>query len=106
MNASSMRPCLSFPRPDAEVPSMSEPSTATMNFPRRDARDKLLGRTRYTVDQGRVGMLHAVLLRAEVPSARIRAIDTAMARRMPGVRAIVTDADAPGRHGIGIADHP
>lgn len=85
---------------------MSEPSTATMNFPRRDARDKLRGRTRYTIDRGRPGMLHAALLRAEVPSARMLRIDTSAARQMPGVRAIVTADDAPGRHGIGIADHP
>jgi CO/xanthine dehydrogenase Mo-binding subunit len=77
-----------------------------MNFPRRDARDKLRGRTRYTVDRARPGMLHAALARAQVPSARIVRIDTSAARRMPGVRAIVTGADAPFRHGIGIADHP
>ena len=29
---------------------MLEPSNAVMNFPRRDARDKLRGYTRYTVD--------------------------------------------------------
>jgi hypothetical protein len=29
---------------------MAEAINATMNFPRRDARDKLRGRTRYTVD--------------------------------------------------------
>ncbi len=85
---------------------MSDPSNATMNFPRRDAGDKLRGRTRYTVDRGRPGMLHAVLLRAETPSARILHIDTSEARKKPGVRAIVTGPDAPGLHGIGIADHP
>lgn len=85
---------------------MTDPSSAGMNFPRRDARDKLRGRTRYTVDQGRSGMLHAVLLRAEVPSARLVSVDINVARKMPGVRAIATAADAPGRHGIGIADHP
>jgi CO/xanthine dehydrogenase Mo-binding subunit len=77
-----------------------------MNFSRRDARDKLQGRTRYTVDQGRPGLLHAVQLRAEVPSARLLRIDTSAARRMPGVRAIVTGEDSPAHHGIGIADHP
>jgi CO/xanthine dehydrogenase Mo-binding subunit len=85
---------------------MSDATTVAMNFPRRDARDKLRGRTRYTIDRARPGMLHAALARAQVPSARIVRIDTAAARRMPGVRAIVTGADAPFRHGIGIADHP
>jgi len=85
---------------------MLEPSNAVANFPRRDARDKLKGQTRYTVDGGRPGMLHAALLRADAPSARIVRVDASDARKMPGVRAIVTAADAPGRHGIGIADHP
>src|ERR1700744_65293 len=85
---------------------VSEATTATMNFARRDARDKLRGRTRFTIDRARPGMLHAALARARIPSARIVRIDTAVARRMPGVRAVVTGADAPFRYGIGIADHP
>jgi CO/xanthine dehydrogenase Mo-binding subunit len=85
---------------------MAEAINATMNFPRRDARDKLRGRTRYTVDQLRLAMLHAALTRAQVPSARILRVDVSAARKMPGVRAVVTAADAPFRHGIGIADHP
>ncbi|MBO0903343.1 xanthine dehydrogenase family protein molybdopterin-binding subunit [Jiella sonneratiae] len=80
--------------------------TAVRNFRRRDARDKLTGRTRYTIDRGHFGMLHAALLRSPVPSGRIVRLDIEAAARMPGVRAIVTSADAPGRAGIGIADHP
>ncbi|CDX32181.1 Aldehyde oxidase and xanthine dehydrogenase molybdopterin binding protein [Mesorhizobium plurifarium] len=86
--------------------ALPDPSTVTMGLPRRDARDKLLGRTRYTVDRALPRMLHAAILRAEVASARILRIDTTQARRMPGVRAIASAEDAPGMHGIGIADHP
>jgi CO/xanthine dehydrogenase Mo-binding subunit len=85
---------------------MLEEANATMNLPRRDARDKLRGRTRYTVDQGRPGMLHAALRRAEVAAGRILRIDTTRAEAMPGVRAIITAQDAPGLHGIGVADQP
>lgn len=46
---------------------MSTKHTAVSDFPRRDARDKLQGRTRYTVDRAHVGMLHAALARAERP---------------------------------------
>jgi CO/xanthine dehydrogenase Mo-binding subunit len=81
-------------------------ASATMNFARRDAADKLRGRTRYTIDRYLPGMLHAAILRAEVPSGRIARLDITKAARMPGVRAIVTAADAPGMIGIGIADHP
>lgn len=79
---------------------------AVMNFPRRDARDKLTGRTKYTIDIGGPDVIHAALLRAEVASARIVKLNVEPARKMPGVRAIATYEDAPGFYGIGIADHP
>src|SRR5580658_1544113 len=85
---------------------MTEPSAAVMDFKRRDSRDKLTGRTRYTIDKFPSGLLHASILRAALPSGRILKLDVSKASRMPGVRAIVTSADAPGRVGIGIADHP
>ena len=81
-------------------------SAAVMNYPRRDARDKLAGRTRYTVDRAAPRMLHAAVLRSEVASARIVALDVSAAEAMPGVRAVITAKDAPGMHGIGVADHP
>ncbi|WP_338690018.1 xanthine dehydrogenase family protein molybdopterin-binding subunit [Bradyrhizobium sp. 26S5] len=80
--------------------------SATMDLRRRDASDKLRGRTRYTIDRYLPGMLHAAVLRASVPAGRIVRLDTAKATRMPGVHAVVTAADAPGKIGIGIADHP
>jgi CO/xanthine dehydrogenase Mo-binding subunit len=76
------------------------------NFLRRDSRDKLLGRTQYTVDRTRTGLLHGALLRADVAAAKIVSIDLSKARKMPGVRAVICCDHAPGRHGIGIADHP
>ena len=85
---------------------MVDPASVVMDLPRRDARDKLTGRTRYTIDSIGPGMLHAVLVRSEVASARILDIDFTEALAMKGVRAIATHEDAPGLHGIGIADHP
>ncbi|WBU52813.1 xanthine dehydrogenase family protein molybdopterin-binding subunit [Paracoccus sp. SCSIO 75233] len=79
---------------------------AVMNFPRRDARDKVTGRTRFTVDTGGSDVLHAALLRSDKASARIVALNVEAARKMPGVRAIATAEDVPGLYGIGIADHP
>jgi CO/xanthine dehydrogenase Mo-binding subunit len=81
-------------------------SSIGANVPRRDAEDKLRGRTRYTVDRHEPGMLHAALRRADVASARIVRIDVSPAREMPGVRTVVSSEDAPGRYGIGISDHP
>ena len=81
-------------------------SAAVMNLPRRDARDKVQGRTRFIVDVGGSDVVHAALLRSDVASARILRIDTSAALDMPGVQAIATFDDAPTRHGLGIADHP
>ena len=83
-----------------------DPNDAVMDLPRRDARDKLLGRTKYTIDVGGSEVIHAVLRRAEISAARIIKLNLETARTMPGVKGIVTYNDAPGFHGIGIADHP
>ncbi|MFB2550503.1 xanthine dehydrogenase family protein molybdopterin-binding subunit [Ensifer soli] len=85
---------------------MADPSATVMDLPRRDARDKLRGRTKYTNDRRRPDMLHAVLLRSTIPCGRILRLDVSAALACPGVRAVATGADAPGLYGIGIADHP
>jgi carbon-monoxide dehydrogenase large subunit len=53
----------------------------------------LKGAGRFIDDLSREGMLHAVLLRSPVAHGRIRRIDTAAARAMPGVHAVMTAAD-------------
>lgn len=83
----------------------TDPRTVVMNLPRRDALDKVTGRTRYTSDLG-AGVLHAAILRSTVASARILRMDFSPALAMKGVRAIAQASDAPGLFGIGIADHP
>jgi len=83
-----------------------DPAAAVMDLPRRDALDKLTGRTRYTVDLIGPGMLHAIIVRSTVASGRIVRLDLSKAQALKGVRAIVTHSDAPGLHGIGIADQP
>ncbi|SNB52868.1 CO or xanthine dehydrogenase, Mo-binding subunit [Arboricoccus pini] len=83
-----------------------DPETAVMDLPRRDARDKLTGRTRYMVDMAGSDALRAVIVRAKVASAKIVRLDVSAAARMRGVRAIATAADAPELHGIGIQDQP
>ncbi|MBB4010083.1 xanthine dehydrogenase family protein molybdopterin-binding subunit [Allorhizobium taibaishanense] len=85
---------------------MDDVSATVMDLPRRDARDKLRGRTKYTNDRTSPDMLHAVLLRSNVPSGRIVRLDVSAALVCPGVLGIATGLDAPGNYGIGIADHP
>ncbi len=73
------------------------PDAIGKRLPRRDAADKLAGAARYTDDLTRPGMLHAAILGSPWPSARILAIDTAAARALPGVKAVLTGADLPAR---------
>jgi carbon-monoxide dehydrogenase large subunit len=53
----------------------------------------LTGRGRYTADITLPRQAHAVFLRSEVAHGRINGIDTAAARAMPGVLAVMTGAD-------------
>jgi len=53
----------------------------------------LRGKGSYVDDQHIDGMLHAAILRSSVARGRIRAIDSAKARTLPGVHAIFTAAD-------------
>jgi CO/xanthine dehydrogenase Mo-binding subunit len=60
---------------------------------RQDARDKVTGRARYTVDLRIPGMVEGKVLRSPYPHARILGIDTRQAERLPGVIAVITGAD-------------
>ncbi|MYU03631.1 molybdopterin-dependent oxidoreductase [Streptomyces sp. SID8366] len=56
------------------------------------------GTARYTFDLDVPGLLHMKLLRSPHAHARITAIDTSAALRVPGVHAVLTHLDAPERH--------
>jgi CO/xanthine dehydrogenase Mo-binding subunit len=72
---------------------------------RSDGRAKVTGRFAYASDLRAEGMLVGVTVRSPHASARIRAIDTAAARAVPGVRAVLTHADVPGDKRIGPGTH-
>jgi len=61
---------------------------------RQDARAKVTGAVRFTVDVTLPGLLHARILRSPLPHARVQAIDVAAAAHLPGVRAVLTLAPA------------
>ncbi|MFH8409609.1 molybdopterin-dependent oxidoreductase [Streptomyces sp. NPDC018019] len=71
------------------------------NVPAPGAEDVVTGAARYTfdLDTGAFpGLLHMKLLRSPHAHARITAIDTGAALRVPGVYAVFTHRDAPGRY--------
>ena len=65
------------------------------DIPRVDGREKATGAAIYTDDIKLPGMLHGKLLRSPVPHARIRNIDVSKARRLPGVKCVITGEDTP-----------
>jgi xanthine dehydrogenase molybdenum-binding subunit len=76
--------------------------------PRADAVAKVTGAAKYADDIVFPGMLFGATLRANIPHALIKKIDTSKARALPGVQAVLTHADVPGRknHGLVTIDWP
>ena len=75
---------------------------------RPEAKEKVTGKAIYTDDISFPGMLYGATLRSGIPHARVVSIDTSKAEAMPGVHAVLTAADIPGRvnHGLVFQDWP
>ena len=77
--------------------------------PRRpDGTLKVKGEFAYSSDLWAEGMLWGATVRSPHPRARIRSIETTEALAMPGVLAVLTSEDVPGRktYGLEIPDQP
>jgi CO/xanthine dehydrogenase Mo-binding subunit len=76
------------------------------NVTKPDSMEKALGATQYAGDMQMLGMLHARILWSGVPHAVIRSIDTTAAKKVTGVRSVLTAADIPGvnRYGLAVLD--
>ncbi len=70
--------------------------------PRYEGRELALGEKPFVGDLVAPGMLHGALRFAGVPRALVRSIDTTAARAVPGVVAVLTAADVPGRREQGL----
>ncbi|MFY4720971.1 molybdopterin-dependent oxidoreductase [Streptomyces sp. LaBMicrA B280] len=79
-----------------EAPGAGE--SVGRNLPAPAGPQVVTGTARYTFDIDVPGLLHMKLLRSPHAHARITAIDPAAALRVPGVHAVLTHEDAPGRH--------
>ena len=67
------------------------------NVERVDGIEKVTGTAQYISDIALAGLLEAKVLRSPHPHARIKHVDVEKARRLPGVRAVVTGEDTPKR---------
>jgi 4-hydroxybenzoyl-CoA reductase alpha subunit len=74
---------------------MTQYSLIGKRLPRVDAKDKVTGKALYTDDLTLPGTLCGMILRSPLPHARIVDIDVSRARRLPGVKAVVTGEDTP-----------
>jgi len=80
---------------------------AGRSLPRIDAPGKVTGSAVYAADFVLPGMLYGKVFRSAEPHARLVRIDTARAAAMPGVRAVITAADAADvRYGAAVKDEP
>ena len=87
----SLRSDIAPPRPTDET----EYRVIGRPISHHDFREKVRGSLAYADDWNMPGMLYGRIVRAQVPSARIRSIDIAEASRIVGVRAVLTAADVP-----------
>src|SRR3990170_7133311 len=63
--------------------------------PRKDAVDIVTGKGKYINDIKLSNMLYGKVLRSPYPHANIKSIDTAKAKKLPGVKAVLTYKDVP-----------
>ena len=81
---------------------MKETSVVGKRLPLLEAYEKVTGEALYALDVHLPGMLVGKILRSPLPHARILHIDTGKAKRVPGVRAVITAEDTPKiKFGIG-----
>jgi len=90
------RPVPPLPQVKKTLKAISRP------LPRPDAVDKVTGKGIYADDLYVTGMLHARSLRSRYPHARLLKVDVSKARALPGVVAVLTADDIPGRKDCGV----
>jgi xanthine dehydrogenase molybdenum-binding subunit len=100
-------------RGEGPIPWQPRETVAPLNavgrpVPPQEIVDKVTGRAKFADDYTFPGMLIGRTLRAAYPHARITRIDTRKAKALPGVHAVLTHEDVPGKnvHGLIYADWP
>jgi 4-hydroxybenzoyl-CoA reductase subunit alpha len=77
---------------------MKDYNVINTRTPRLDAADKATGRAKYIDDLTLPNMLFGALLQSPLAHARILHVDTSRAKKVPGVKAVVTAEDAGDIH--------
>jgi xanthine dehydrogenase YagR molybdenum-binding subunit len=71
---------------------------------RTDGRQKVTGQALYAADFPARNIAYAVAFQSTIASGRVKSIDSAEARRQPGVLAVITHENAPALHRVSM-DH-
>jgi hypothetical protein len=79
---------------EEEARTMKAYNVINTRLPRVDARAKATGDARYAADLSMPGMLCGAMLQSPLAHAKILNIDTSAAKRLPGVRDVVTWKEA------------
>ena len=74
---------------------MSAASYVGQRLPKVDAVEKVTGRAVYVNDVKLPGMLYGKILYSAQPHARLKKIDVSKAKKLPGVKAVITGEDVP-----------
>jgi selenium-dependent xanthine dehydrogenase len=93
------------PLPPLEMETLPALHVIGHSFPRPDAVARVTGAAKFADDYAFPGMLMGATLRAAYPHARILSMDTRRAVALPGVHAVLTHADVPGRNRHGLVYH-
>ncbi len=98
----------SAPSRERSAPEIQRPGVIGTTTARSDGIPKVRGEFEYSSDMRMDGMLWGATLRSAHPRADIWSLDTSRALAIPGVRAVLTHEDVPGRklYGMGRADQP
>jgi len=94
---------------DVSRGSISKEAQTGISVHRTDARAKVTGAAKFSIDLALPEMLYGCVVRASRAHARILEIEREEALRIPGVKAVITAEDLSGlfpRFGHIVADHP
>ena len=81
--------------------SKSDLRVVGQSLTRTDDLAKVTGKLDYGADYSQEGFLHGKILRSPHPHALIKSINVEKAEQLPGVAAVLTAKDVPGRNGWG-----
>lgn len=84
---------------ETDIKPWEETKVVGRPLPRVDGYQRVSGLAEYSMDVSLPGMLHAAILRCPHGHATVKRVDVSAAKEMPGVRAVLTDADPEAKIG-------